>query len=192
MTAQLKEFERFEQISVLPLLQMIKKFYDHSPRRYKLPKEAFSQIWQYWENDNQRSILNCDTATEYNALCSVAIARPLNDPRYERSAWGDGSSHSVMNLYSRILITNGDSKISRSYCSLDISNYIVNPDKKNSVRINYTTNDSAMEFHKVESDMFKLFKIIEQNFADRNLHDDMKKFLSNDYPWIGRKNCQWT
>ncbi len=158
---------------------MIKKFYNHSPRRYeKCTKEAFSHIWQYWKKAEKS--YDGRPATKYHALCSVAIARPIGDEFTERTEWYNGHSHSVINFYSEIRIIDGSSIVDNSYCSLDISNYMGNPEvKNNAMRIDYTSNDSAMEFHKSEIQMFRLFKIIEQNFVDREFHHQIKKLLSN-------------
>lgn len=170
------KFAEFEQISVLSILKMLNEFY--SDRQCDFFNNL---IWQYWsdasatyENDGNTKC----AGTKYQALCSVAIARPICDAWEEKFCWYHGHSHSVINFHSDIHLRDHDSIVKYSSCSLQVSPYMVNQNlKENSTLINYTTHDSKMEFHKNEYDMLIMFNLINENFKMKDLHDKIKLLI---------------
>ena len=167
------KFDEFEQFSVLPILRMLDEFYEGLNNDF-----LHNLIWQYWnapdstyENDGNTKC----AGTRSHALCSVAIARPIGDAWQEKFEWYHGHSHSVINFHSEVHLRDSDSRVKWSSCSLKVSPYIQNPDtRENSTRINYTTHDSKMEFHKNEHDMLRFFKLVNENFEMQGLHAKIK------------------
>lgn len=153
-------FDEFERDSVLPLLKIANDVF---------AEDFYSRsIWSYWSDSDSTYEDDGNTkcnGTKYQALCSVAIARPIGDSWQEKYDWGHGYGHSVINFHSHVQLRDHDSKIKYSGCSLQVSPYIADPNvRNNATRIDYSTNGSKMEFHKNEFHLLQFCTLIKANF----------------------------
>ena len=172
-----EKFEEFGNSSVFPILQILDQMYN-KPRRF-----SENYLWQYWQHP-QHTYEN-DGATQcpgtsFEALCSVGIARPINDRWTEKHEWECGKTHSVMNFHTQVSVRNSDQRVFWTSCELTVSPYLVDEDKKqNSTRISHTTCHWTLKCHKSESKMLKLLAIIEENFKMEKLHRKLEGVLNN-------------
>ena len=167
-------FDEFERDSVLPLLKIAdavfgEDFYSRS-------------AWTYWsdpESTYEDDGFTKSKGTKYQALCSVAIARPIGDGWQEKLDWWYGHGHSVISFHSHVQLRDHDSKIKYSGCSLQVSPFMADPNVKNSsTRIDYSTNGSKMQFHKNEFHLLRFCTLLKANFDAKVMLDRIKTVIA--------------